>query len=624
MAEFEEMNGRENEIAQPAEDHTAEPEPKTPLYADTLRELLQQYGAPAEQPQVTERAAEQPQVMESVPEQPQAAAPTEQPPVTESVPAQPQAAAPTEQPPVTESVPEQPQVTAPAEQPPQTPPSYGPAYGAYTRQPRGAYADAGYVPASDAGAMPRSYYCATQTERRPKKEKRARRGMRPAAVIALCLVCAILGGAAAGFLPRLLTNETAAAVEETAPSRSVPASGTTDSSVLTVASAGTNKPVTTTTVHSGSEMSATDIYYNLALKQVVGVKTEITYTNVFGYTSKGAVSGSGFIISEDGYILTNHHVIEDAVKGGYDVQVLLQDGTSYIATVVGYEEDNDVAVLKIDAAGLSAAVIGDSDAMQVGERVYAVGNPLGELEYTMTDGMVSALDREISSTDSQTGMTKTINMFQISAAINSGNSGGPIYNARGEVIGIATAKYSDTGVEGLGFAIPINDAVRIAKDLINDGYVRGKAYMGINVGTVTASAAQYYGLVQGAIVASVEEGSCAAAAGLKESDIIVAIDGKEILSGNELISAKKNYRAGDSAVLKVYRDSQYIELTITFDEATPERLNAEEDTEQSGSQSGNGQYGQNGGGYGQYGGFGSGDDFSDFFNDFFGGTPFGR
>ena len=497
-----------------------------------------------------------------------------------------------------------------AEQTPQ--PQERPLYG-YADDPaahRGAYADAGYVPASDAGAMPRSYSFAPQTEHKTKKEKPARRGMGAAAVIALCLVCAILGGLAGGFAPRWFGSSAAAETAETAePNAAAPAA--TDNTILTVANSPATKSVTTATVASGSEMSPTDIYYNLALKQVVGVKTEITYTNVFGYSSTGAVSGSGFIISEDGYILTNHHVIEDAVSGGYDVQVLLEDGTSYIATVVGYEKDNDVAVLKIDASGLNAAVIGNSDEMLVGEKVYAVGNPLGELEYTMTDGMVSALDREISSQDSTTGQITTINMFQISAAINSGNSGGPVYNSRGEVIGIATAKYSETGVEGLGFAIPINDAVRIAKDLISDGFVRGKAYMGIKVGTVTASAAQYYGLVQGAIVASVEEGSCAETAGLQESDIIVAIAGKEITTDSDLIAAKKNYRAGDSAVLKVYRESKYIELTIVFDEATPDRLTTEQKDPQD-SQNNNAQ------------GFPGGGDYSDFFGEFFGGYPFSR
>ena len=584
MADYDEMNvfptERPEQTSEPHAEPTYEAAPAAPECAPITQEAapIMPESAP-----VTQGAAPIPQ--ESVPVEQESA------PVTQ------------------ESVPEfasQPQWSQP--QPPQygqTQNPYG-YYGAAEQPRRSAYADAGYVPASDAGAMPKSYYCAAQTERRPRKAKPARRGLGAAAVIALCLVCAILGGLAAGYVPQLLSKN--AGTEQTVPERST-ASGSSDSTVLTVANSGSNKTVTTTTVLSGSELSATDIYYNLALKQVVGVKTEITYSNIFGYTSKGAVSGSGFIISEDGYILTNYHVIEDAVSGGYDVQVLLQDGTSYIATVVGYESDNDVAVLKIDATGLSAAVIGDSDEMQVGEKVYAVGNPLGELEYTMTDGMVSAKDREISSQDEKTGLTKTINMFQISAAINSGNSGGPVYNSRGEVIGIATAKYSDTGVEGLGFAIPINDAVRIAKDLINDGYVRGKAYMGIEVGTVTASAAQYYGLVQGAIVGSVEEGSCADAAGLKESDIIVAIDGKEITSGNELIAAKKNYSAGDSAVLKVYRESQYLELTITFDEATPERLAGDEQEQEQTTTDRQQNYGG---------------DYSEFFRDFFGSSPFGR
>jgi len=494
----------------------------------------------------------------------------------------------------------------------------------YERPERSAYSDAGYIPTADTGAVPKSYHCAASTEKRTKKEKRPRRGMRPAAVVALCLICAILGGLAGGMAPQWLNRDTAAATETAEPSRALPAADSTTDAADTakgtdsaeLSTSGTlSRTVTTTAVSAADEMSATDIYYQLALNQVVGVTTEITYTNVFGYTSKGAVSGSGFIISEDGYILTNHHVIKDAVTGGYDVQVLTSDGQTYIATVVGYEEDNDVAVLKVDATGLNAATIGDSDDMLVGEKVYAVGNPLGELEYTMTDGIVSAKDREITSTDSQTKQTTTINMFQISAAINSGNSGGPVYNGRGEVIGISTAKYSETGVEGLGFAIPINDAVRIASDLISDGYVRGKAYMGIKVGTVTASAAQYYGLVQGAIVASVEEDSCAAKAGLQESDIIVAIDGKEVTTGNELITLKKNYSAGDSAVLKVYRESSYIELTIVFDEATPERMAAEqtEDSQQTETnQPGSGNE------------WSYSDDTYDFFREFFGGLPFGR
>jgi len=475
---------------------------------------------------------------------------------------------------------------------------------------RSAYSDADYVPAEDASEIPHSYHYTVPAEEKPKRRKKQRRGMHPAAVIALCLVCALLGGAAGiGGGALYLKKATPAASGES-------------NTVINVA-ASTGTPVTTNVVISGQELTPTEIYYNLALNQVVGVTTEITYTNFWGYTSSSAVSGSGFIISENGYILTNYHVIEDAVTGGYEIKVLNYAGDEYTAAVVGYEEDNDVAVLKIEASGLSAATIGDSDAMQVGEMVYPVGNPLGELQYSMTDGMVSALDREISSYDTATQTYKSVNMFQISAAINSGNSGGPVYNSRGEVIGIATAKYSQTGVESLGFAIPINDAIKIANDLISDGYVRGKAYLGVTAGTVTASAAQYYGLVEGAIINSVNEGSCAEKAGLQPNDIIVAVDGKEVTSIDTLNAAKRDYRAGDSAVLKVYRNGSYVELTITFDEETPEVLEADEkqqQQQQQQQQGGNqydGQYGDRYGG--QYG-----DSYDDFFDFFFGSDPFGR
>ena len=238
-----------------------------------------------------------------------------------------------------------------------------------------------------------------------------------------------------------------------------------------------------------------------------------------------------------------------------------------------------MALLKIDATGLNAAVLGDSDEMLVGEDVYVVGNPTGQLEYSMAEGIVSAKDRTFTAQNTSTGKIETVNTFQTTAAINGGNSGGPVYNSRGEVIGIVIGKRVSTDVEGIGYAIPINDAVRIAQDLINDGYVRGKAYLGVRLGTVTASAAQYYGLVQGAIVAGVEEGTAAQRAGLKESDIIVAMDGKEVTSADELIDLKKNYSAGDSAVLKIYREGQYQELSVTFDEMTPEVLNTDSNQE---------------------------------------------
>ena len=206
---------------------------------------------------------------------------------------------------------------------------------------------------------------------------------------------------------------------------------------------------------------------------MVGISTTVTGYNMFGQLTSNAVTGTGFILSEDGYILTNNHVVEDAVSTGSTVTVKLHDGSEYPAAIVGTEGNtNDIAVLKIDAEGLSPVTLGDSDKMQVGENIYVVGNPLGELTYTMTAGIISALDREIAA-DRNT----TLNMFQLDAAVNSGNSGGPVFNDRGQVIGVVTAKYNSSGVEGLGFAIPINDAVSIAEDLIN------QAYLGITVTT---------------------------------------------------------------------------------------------------------------------------------------------
>ena len=193
----------------------------------------------------------------------------------------------------------------------------------------------------------------------------------------------------------------------------------------------------------------------------------------------------------------------------------------------------------------------------------------------MTSGEVSALDRDISTTDSSTGVVTTINMFQIDAAVNGGNSGGPVYNSRGEVIGVVTAKYSDTGVDGLGFAIPINDAISIAEELITKGYVSGKAYMGIKVQTISVSVAQYYNMAPGAYIAYVEPGSCSEKAGLLEGDIIVQMDDVRVTSDNDLISAKKAYRAGDTAVLTIYRDGKYMEVPITFDEEIPAQQSAE-------------------------------------------------
>lgn len=310
--------------------------------------------------------------------------------------------------------------------------------------------------------------------------------------------------------------------------------------------------------------------YKLACQQVVGIKTEAAGgSNMFGQTISRPVSGTGFIVSEDGYILTNNHVVEGAAKSGFPVTVIFYDGSEYDARIVGVEgDDSDVALLKIDASGLNPVKLGDSDTMQVGEDAYVVGNPLGELTYTMTTGIISALDREIS-VESNTA----ISMFQLDAAINSGNSGGPVYNAYGEVIGIVTAKFSSAGVEGLGFAIPIREAQSIAADLKEFGYVPGKPYFGIVVVTLSSSERSRFNLPEGAYVYSVTAGSCAEKAGLKQGDTITALGDVPISSNSDLTIAKKSYQAGDTVDVTVFRAGESLTLTVTFDEMTPEAQN---------------------------------------------------
>jgi serine protease Do len=310
----------------------------------------------------------------------------------------------------------------------------------------------------------------------------------------------------------------------------------------------------------------------------VGITVSTTSTNIFGQTTTSAASGSGFVLTQDGYIVTNYHVIEDAAEdSSVTVEVSFANGDKYQAKLVGGEQDNDVAVLKIEATGLTPVTLGDSSKLVVGESVYAIGNPLGELTYSFTDGIVSALDRLIttSSTDSngQTVST-TLNVLQTNCAINPGNSGGPLFDSYGNVVGIVSAKYtqSSSGVsaEGLGFALPINDVKDILSDLIEHGYVTGKPYMGVQVSTVSTEA-QRYGIPAGAAVTYVADGSCAAKAGLQVNDVITAIDDTAIDSPSALTAAlSTNYKAGDTAVLTVMRSQQAMQLTITFDEKNSE------------------------------------------------------
>ena len=311
------------------------------------------------------------------------------------------------------------------------------------------------------------------------------------------------------------------------------------------------------------ELSAEEIYVQ-ACASTVGVTIPGYATNIFGQYSASTVTGTGIVLTEDGYILTNYHVIETAYSRGADLRVLTYDGEEYDAEVVGIETDSDLAVLRIDAEGLVPAAAGDSDGLRVGQSIYTVGNPLGELTFTMTSGIVSALDRRIA-----TDANVTVNMFQIDAAVNNGSSGGPVYDVYGRVIGIVTAKYSLFGMEGLGFAIPMNDACRIAQDLIEKGYVTGKAYLGLTTATVSPGSARYYGLVQGVYVYSVEEGSCAESAGIRAGDVITAVDGTPVLTSEELVRTVKLYRAGDSAEFTVDRGGETVVLPVVFDEELP-------------------------------------------------------
>ncbi|MBQ2896406.1 MAG: trypsin-like peptidase domain-containing protein [Oscillospiraceae bacterium] len=465
------------------------------------------------------------------------------------------------------------------EQTPETPPVEDSSY----RYSRESFTDASYIPHDQAPRTPRTHAYTEpelrenrrswEAEERRRNEK-PRRGMGAGAVIALCLVC-VLVGALAG----LFGSAGYSALQERRATVETPVPAPTDSPAAeeaiidnTPTVPATERPYLAPDTEINEQLAATEVYDRACL-QVVGISTEVTYQSHYG-TQSSTVTGSGFIIDESGYILTNHHVVEYAAEGGYPITVMLYNGDSYPAVIVGYEDDDsDVAVLKIEASGLSAAKLGDSNSIRVGETIYAVGNPLGELDYTMTKGMISAMDREITTT-SDSGTTSTINMFQIDAAVNSGNSGGPVYNGEGEVIGIVTAKYSDTyaemGIEGLGFAIPIDDALNIANDLIQNGYVRGKAYLGISTKSVSSAAAQYFGMVEGAYVYAIVEGSCAETAGLKMGDIITAVDRFPVASVSDLQSALKNYAAGDSAELSISRSGEELKLQVVFDEKQPQ------------------------------------------------------
>ena len=306
--------------------------------------------------------------------------------------------------------------------------------------------------------------------------------------------------------------------------------------------------------------------YKMNVGAVCGIATQVT-TNVWGQTATTSCAGSGFVLTQDGYIVTNNHVVSDADEG--TIVVRLYSGEEYTADVVGTDSMNDVALLKIETEGLQTVTIGDSDEIEVGEIVEAIGNPLGELTFTMTAGYISALDREINADGTP------INMLQTDAAINSGNSGGPLFDMNGNVIGITTAKVSgetESGVtiEGIGFAIPINYVLRVVYDLQQYGRVRGRAYLGVTLQDLDSTVAATYNLPAGPQIVTVTEGSCAETAGLQPSDIILEFEGREIGSYTDLVSALSKKQAGDTVTMRIYRAGAELELTLTLDERPDE------------------------------------------------------
>lgn len=299
--------------------------------------------------------------------------------------------------------------------------------------------------------------------------------------------------------------------------------------------------------------------YSMSVNSVVAISCTVSQESIYG-TSEGQASGSGFILTEDGYIVTNYHVVQSAKK----ISVVTHDGTSYTAEIKGYDSTNDVAVLKVEAEGLPAASIGSSSDLLIGDMVVAIGNPLGELTATQTVGYISGINREVTTDNT------IISMIQTDAAINPGNSGGPLFNSRGQVIGITTAKYSGTtgsgaSIEGIGFAIPIDDVAPIISDLVEFGHVTG-AYLGVTVMNADTASTQMFDLPTGAYVLEVVEGGSADRAGIQPKDLIIELGGIKVSNVTELTRALRTFKAGDETTITVIRSGKEKVLNITLDD----------------------------------------------------------
>lgn len=374
----------------------------------------------------------------------------------------------------------------------------------------------------------------------------------------------VSGGSIAAY--RELAESPVSAVSETAE---------TDSDKTSTLSAETVSLVKTSE-NSGTALTTEEVVQKV-LPSVVGVESEFTVTSsnngyYYGFgmpsTSTAVGTGTGVVITEDGYIVTNAHVIYDSEYGAglsENITVHMSDDSSYDAEVIGYDTDCDLAVLKIDAEGLTAAEFGDSDSLMLGESVIAIGNPLGfDLMNTVTSGIVSGLNRNITIND------KAMNLIQTDTAINSGNSGGPLINKYGQVIGINSSKmsasYGEASIEGIGFAIPSNETSKIIDDLMSYGYVTGKPQLGISCQDVTESVSRMYNMPVGVYVTDVSADSAAEKSGLQSGDIITAVDGVEVSTAEELNAQKNTRSAGDTIEVTFVRNGREETTEITLDE----------------------------------------------------------
>ena len=406
-----------------------------------------------------------------------------------------------------------------------------------------------------------------------------------AKIVALALCCSLVGGAAGAggvfTLERLGGNNDTK--EESTRTDSTIRIGSRD-----------NASIQLTSVDTSNQLTASEIYAN-NVNSTVGITTSIT-ANYYGYQMEASAAGSGFILTDDGYIVTNYHVVE----GANAIQITTYDNESYDAELIGYDESNDIAVLKVDAKNLTPVILGDSDQLNVGDSVVAIGNPLGQLAFSLTSGSVSALNRRISISN------VAMNLIQTDCAINSGNSGGALFNSYGEVIGITNAKYSSSGtsttaaIENIGFAIPINNVRNIITSIIENGYIE-KTYIGVSVRNAQSYSQNenMWGSgngflvdsdpdIKGVVVCEVDEGGPADKAGILEGDVITAVNGTEISNYSELGSILSQGKEGDKYTLTINRDGETVEIKVKLGVRQQDALPDEQKEEN---------YGQNGWGF---------------------------